>query len=73
MGWDVGSTGMKIVLGAEVPELVEKYLADDVDKLLSRMVSTIARHRPLDLPSRRPEGDRGDPGPRSGWTTTTWR
>ena len=35
MGWDVGSTGMKIVLGAEVPELVEKYLADDVDHLLS--------------------------------------
>jgi predicted naringenin-chalcone synthase len=23
MGWDVGSTGMKIVLGAEVPELDE--------------------------------------------------
>ena len=22
MGWDVGSTGLKIVLGAEVPELV---------------------------------------------------
>lgn len=35
MGWDVGSTGLKIVLGAEVPELVEKYLADDVDQLLS--------------------------------------
>lgn len=35
MGWDVGSTGMKIVLGAEVPELVEQYLADDVEQLLS--------------------------------------
>lgn len=35
MGWDVGSTGMKIVLGAEVPDLVEKYLADDVHQLLS--------------------------------------
>jgi len=35
MGWDVGSTGMKIVLGAEVPELVEHYLADDVEQLLS--------------------------------------
>ncbi|MDT4905697.1 MAG: alkylresorcinol/alkylpyrone synthase [Pseudonocardiales bacterium] len=34
MGWDVGSTGLKIVLGAEVPDLVEKYLADDVDQLL---------------------------------------
>ncbi len=36
MGWDVGSTGLKIVLGAEVPDLVEKYLADDVDGLLAR-------------------------------------
>ena len=35
MGWDVGSTGMKIVLGAEVPDLVEQYLADDVHQLLS--------------------------------------
>jgi alkylresorcinol/alkylpyrone synthase len=35
MGWDVGSTGMKIVLGAEVPQLVEQYLAADVDQLLS--------------------------------------
>lgn len=35
MGWDVGSTGMKIVLGAEVPELVEQYLAGDVEQLLS--------------------------------------
>jgi alkylresorcinol/alkylpyrone synthase len=35
MGWDVGSSGLKIVLGAEVPELVEKYLADDVQQLLA--------------------------------------
>ncbi len=34
MGWDVGSTGMKIVLGAEVPELVQTYLADDVSHFL---------------------------------------
>lgn len=36
MGWDVGSTGMKIVLGAEVPDLVRSYLGDDVKQLLSR-------------------------------------
>lgn len=30
MGWDVGSTGLQIVLGAEVPALVVQYLADDV-------------------------------------------
>jgi len=36
MGWDVGSTGMKIVLGAEVPDLVQTYLADDVKMFLAR-------------------------------------
>ena len=35
MGWDVGSTGLKIVLGAEVPELVETYLAEDVREFLA--------------------------------------
>ncbi|HEX6517246.1 MAG TPA: 3-oxoacyl-[acyl-carrier-protein] synthase III C-terminal domain-containing protein [Nocardioidaceae bacterium] len=35
MGWDVGETGLKIVLGAEVPSLVEEYVADDVDAFLA--------------------------------------
>lgn len=35
MGWDVGGSGLKIVLGAEVPDLVRTYLAGDVDDLLS--------------------------------------
>lgn len=35
MGWDVGSTGLSIVLGAEVPDLVEEYVADDVDRFLA--------------------------------------
>ncbi|KAA2261425.1 type III polyketide synthase [Solihabitans fulvus] len=46
MGWDVGDTGLKIVLGAEVPDLVRTYLADDVKQLLSRhglAVGDIAR------------------------------
>ena len=30
MGWDVGATGLKIVLGAEVPDLVEQHLGADV-------------------------------------------
>jgi alkylresorcinol/alkylpyrone synthase len=34
MGWDVGAGGLKIVLDAEVPVLVEKYLAEDVSTLL---------------------------------------
>lgn len=36
MGWDVGSTGLAIVLDAEVPVLVERYLAEDVRGLLSK-------------------------------------
>jgi alkylresorcinol/alkylpyrone synthase len=35
MGWDVGSTGLKVVLGAEVPDIVRTYLAADVELLLS--------------------------------------
>jgi alkylresorcinol/alkylpyrone synthase len=35
MGWDVGHTGLRIVLGAEVPELVETYLGEDVRGLLA--------------------------------------
>ncbi|MCS7475892.1 type III polyketide synthase [Umezawaea endophytica] len=34
MGWDVGSGGLKIVLGVEVPDLVRTYLAADVEQLL---------------------------------------
>lgn len=35
MGWDVSSSGLQIVLGAEIPELVRTYLADDVDAFLA--------------------------------------
>ena len=35
MGWDVTSTGLRIVLDAAVPELVERYLGDDVDGFLA--------------------------------------
>jgi alkylresorcinol/alkylpyrone synthase len=41
MGWDVGSTGLKVVLGVEVPELVEKHLGDDVRGLLASHGLTI--------------------------------
>jgi alkylresorcinol/alkylpyrone synthase len=34
MGWDIGSSGLKIVLDAEVPVLVEQYLRQDVQTLL---------------------------------------
>lgn len=35
MGWDFGARGLKVVLGAEVPDLVTMYLADDVKGLLA--------------------------------------
>jgi alkylresorcinol/alkylpyrone synthase len=35
MGWDVGASGLKIVLDAEVPVLVEKYLGTDVRAFLA--------------------------------------
>jgi alkylresorcinol/alkylpyrone synthase len=34
MGWDVTSTGLRIVLDAQVPDLVRAYLGADVDGLL---------------------------------------
>jgi alkylresorcinol/alkylpyrone synthase len=34
MGWDIGGSGLKVVLGAEVPDLVRTHLADDVEGLL---------------------------------------
>jgi alkylresorcinol/alkylpyrone synthase len=46
MGWDIGSSGLTIVLGAEVPELVRTYLGDDVRGLLKEHdldVSDVAR------------------------------
>ncbi|SDU78346.1 type III polyketide synthase [Jiangella alkaliphila] len=35
MGWDVGATGLRIVLSADVPALVRSQVGDDVDRFLS--------------------------------------
>jgi alkylresorcinol/alkylpyrone synthase len=35
MGWDVGASGFKLVLSADLPELIENYLADDVNGFLA--------------------------------------
>ena len=35
MGWDIGTTGFKIVLDQSVPEVVETYLREDVEKFLA--------------------------------------
>lgn len=36
MGWDVGDEGFRIVLSAEVPAVVERFLGQDVDGFLAR-------------------------------------
>jgi len=35
MGWDVGAGGLKIVLDSAVPDVVRRYLGDDVDRFLA--------------------------------------
>src|SRR5674476_1480503 len=35
MGWDVGAGGLKIVLDAQVPAIVQKYLGQDIRSLLA--------------------------------------
>jgi alkylresorcinol/alkylpyrone synthase len=35
MGWDVGSSGLRIVLGVEVPDLVRSFVGEDVDGFLA--------------------------------------
>ncbi|MCW2622854.1 MAG: stilbene synthase [Frankiales bacterium] len=42
MGWDIGTTGLRIVLGAEVPDLVREYLGADVRGFLADHGRTIA-------------------------------
>jgi alkylresorcinol/alkylpyrone synthase len=34
MGWDIGSTGFKVVLSADVPAIVEQHLPREVDGFL---------------------------------------
>jgi len=34
MGWDVGASGLRIVLGVEVPDLVRANVGDDVRRFL---------------------------------------
>jgi alkylresorcinol/alkylpyrone synthase len=41
MGWDIGASGFQIVLGPEVPTLVERYVGDDVTQFLAAHDLTI--------------------------------
>jgi len=40
MGWDIKNTGFRIVLSAEVPQVVERHLRGDVDAFLSEFELT---------------------------------
>ena len=42
MGWDVGPTGLKLVLSPDVPEVVARYLPDDVSNFLGAHDLTVA-------------------------------
>ncbi len=35
MGWHVGSTGFKLILAPDLPEIIERYLAEDVTAFLA--------------------------------------
>ena len=41
MGWDVGAAGFRLVLSADLPEVIERYLADDVTGFLAEHDLTI--------------------------------
>ncbi len=42
MGWDIGGSGFRIVLDATVPDVIEKFLRDDVDAFLAEHALTVA-------------------------------
>ncbi|WP_127130151.1 type III polyketide synthase [Georgenia sp. SYP-B2076] len=41
MGWDVGATGLRIVLGVEVPDLVRRHVGQDVSRFLGEHALTL--------------------------------
>jgi alkylresorcinol/alkylpyrone synthase len=41
MGWDVGASGLELVLSADLPDVIERYLRDDVTEFLGTHDLTI--------------------------------
>lgn len=41
MGWDVGASGFQLVLSPDLPDLIERYFADDVTGFLAEHDLTI--------------------------------
>ena len=54
MGWDVGAAGFRLVLSADLPELIENYLADDVTGFLADHDLDDRRDRLMGVAPRRP-------------------
>ncbi|HZA12378.1 type III polyketide synthase [Mycobacterium sp.] len=42
MGWDIGASGLQLVLSADLPAVIERYLKDDVTDFLTAHDLTIA-------------------------------
>ena len=65
MGWDVDSSGLQLVLSADLPEVIERYLQADVTEFLATHdlglddIGVYVSH-PV---ARRSSGDRLEPGP----------
>ena len=62
MGWDVGTDGLRIVLGADVPQIVTRYLGLDIKRFLADHGLDLSDISALGRTSGRAEGDRGDGG-----------
>ena len=41
MGWDVGASGFRLVLSPDLPDLIERYFADDVTTFLGEHDLTV--------------------------------
>ena len=59
MGWDVSATGFRLVLSADLPDVVERYLGDDVNGFLAEHDLTVDDIDAWVSPPGRPEGPRG--------------
>ena len=67
MGFDVGTTGLRIVLDSAVPEVIGRYVREDVEAFLDAH-DLASRHRLVGPPPRRAQGDRVPPGGPRAWT-----
>ena len=55
MGWNIGSDGMQLVMSPELPDVIDRHLADDVNTFLAATWADEGRHRRVGDPPRRPQ------------------